>query len=215
MGQDNGYAGKVHAYEGLWGTGAAVVELIPDANAAQDQEFDEDDVDVYGGDRNVLSGSPSGSPAPQSPSPATPVAVPDPTGVRTDAAPKPVGPYPHARLSGDFLFVSGMGPRQPGTDAIPGGPVRDADGEPLDYDVAAQTRATIENIKTVLEAAGSSLAAVVDITCFLIDMDRDFATFNAVYREYFEKNGPTRTTLEVRALPTPIAVELKAVAKAP
>ena len=83
--------------------------------------------------------------------------------------------------------------------------MRTASGEPLDYDVAAQTRATIENIKTVLEAAGSSLDAIVDITCFLIDMDRDFATFNAVYREYFEKNGPTRTTLEVRALPTPIA----------
>lgn len=233
MGQDNRYAGTVHAYEGLWGTGAAVVELVPDAHAAADQEFDEDDVEVYGGDRNVLDSDPS---APPAPAPAAPVpavspsfaaapaaTVPSPRpapaasreDVRTSTAPKPVGPYPHARRFGDLLFVSGMGPRQPGTDAIPGGPVRDADGQPLDYDVAAQTRATIENIQAVLEAAGSGLEAVVDITCFLIDMDRDFATFNKVYGEYFAEIGPTRTTLEVRALPTPIAVELKAIARAP
>jgi 2-aminomuconate deaminase len=130
----------------------------------------------------------------------------------TDAAPVPVGPYPHARRVGDLIFVSGMGPRQPGTGAIPGGPVRGADGAPLPYDVAAQTRATIENIAAVLRAAGSSLDQVVDVSVFLIDMDRDFATFNLVYGEYFAAIGPTRTTVEVRALPTPIAVELKVIA---
>jgi 2-aminomuconate deaminase len=105
-----------------------------------------------------------------------------------------------------------MGPRQPGTDAIPGGPIRTADGQPRDYDVAAQTRATIENIAVVLEAAGSSLKDVVDVTVFLVDMDRDFATFNATYREYFTEIAPTRTTVAIRALPTPIAVELKVIA---
>ena len=133
--------------------------------------------------------------------------------VRTDTAPAPVGPYPHARRVGELLFLSGMGPRQPGTDAIPGGPIRDGEGNPLDYDVAAQTRAVIENIKRVLEAADARLEDVVDVLVFLVDMDRDFKTFNAVYREYFADIGPTRTTVAVRALPTPIAVELKVVAK--
>ncbi len=132
--------------------------------------------------------------------------------VVTNTAPKPVGAYPHARKVGPFLFVSGMGPRQPGTDEIPGGPIRDADGNPVDYDAAAQTHAVIQNIARVLEAAGSSLDAVVDCTCFLVDMDRDFASFNAVYAEYFRSIGPTRTTVAVRALPTPIAVELKVIA---
>lgn len=132
--------------------------------------------------------------------------------IRTDKAPAPVGPYPHARRVGDFLFISGMGPRQPGTDAIPGGPIRDADGNPLDYDVRAQTHAVIENISRVLEASGASLSDVVDCLCFLVDMDRDFADFNEVYREHFAHIGPTRTTVAVRALPTPIAVELKVIA---
>jgi 2-aminomuconate deaminase len=132
--------------------------------------------------------------------------------VRTDRAPAPVGPYPHARRVGDLLFVSGMGPRQPGTDEIPGGPIRDADGNPRDYDVAAQTAACIENIQRVIEDAGARFSDIVDVTCFLVDMDRDFATFNDVYRRYFAEVAPTRTTVAVRALPTPIAVELKVIA---
>ncbi len=132
--------------------------------------------------------------------------------IRTAAAPAPVGAYPHARRVGDLLFVSGMGPRQAGTDAIPGGPVRDRDGAPLPYDVAAQTRATIENIRAVLEAAGSRLEDVVDVTVFLTDMARDFKAFNQVYGELFAEIAPTRTTVQVYALPTPIAVELKAIA---
>jgi 2-aminomuconate deaminase len=105
-----------------------------------------------------------------------------------------------------------MGPRTPGTDEIPGGPIRDPDGRPRDYDVEAQTRSVVENVRAVLEAAGARLEDVVDVTVFLVDMQRDFQTFNRVYGEYFAAIGPTRTTVEVRALPTPIAVELKCVA---
>jgi 2-aminomuconate deaminase len=113
-----------------------------------------------------------------------------------------------------MLYLSGVGPRQPGTNAIPGGPVRDPSGEALPYDVEAQTRATIENVRAILEAAGSSLERVVDVTAYLIDMDRDFAGYNKVYAEYFTSVGATRTTLAIRALPTPIAVELKVIALA-
>ncbi|HHO53586.1 MAG TPA: RidA family protein [Deltaproteobacteria bacterium] len=136
----------------------------------------------------------------------------DLTTIHTDQAPAPVGPYPHARRVGPLIFVSGMGPRQPGTDTIPGGPIRDRAGQPLDYDVCAQTRATIENIRTVLVAAGSCLEDVVDVTAFLVDMDRDFDRFNRTYSELFGEIRPTRTTVAVRALPTPIAVELKVIA---
>ena len=133
---------------------------------------------------------------------------------RSDRAPEPVGAYPHARRVGDLLFLSGLGPRTPGTDEVPGGPVRDAQGRPLDYDAAAQTEAVIRNLKSVLEAAGSSIDKVLDVTCFLIDMDRDFAAFNEVYRNHFEGVGATRTTLAIDALPTPIAVEFKVIASA-
>jgi len=134
------------------------------------------------------------------------------SGVHSERAPAPVGPYPHARRVGDLLFVSGMGPRQPGTDAIPGGPIRDAAGAPLPYDVVAQTHATIENIRRVVEDAGARFEDIVDVTCFLVDMDRDFAAFNEAYRTHFDTVRPTRTTVAVRALPTPIAVELKVIA---
>lgn len=136
----------------------------------------------------------------------------DPHAVRSAGAPEPVGAYPHARRVGDLLFVSGMGPRQPGTNAIPGGPIRDAAGAPLPYDVAAQTRAVIENVRRVLQDAGSRLEDVVDVTVFLVDMDRDFRAFNEVYADHFADIAPTRTTVAVRALPTPIAVELKCIA---
>lgn len=228
MGQHNRYTGEVLGYGPLCGTGGAVVHLAPSAAAAGGHEFDEEDVDVYGGDRGVLDAGVKTSPAPSqvgaTKQQAVPAAAPAPAtvattvtargAVRTDAAPKPVGAYPHARRVGDFLFLSGCGPRQPGTDAIPGGPVRDAEGNPRDYDIRAQTHAVIENVRVILEAAGSSLERVVDVTSFLVDMDRDFAGYNEVYAEHFASIGPTRTTLAIRALPTPIAVELKVVALA-
>jgi 2-aminomuconate deaminase len=114
-----------------------------------------------------------------------------------------------------LLFLSGVGPRQPVTNAIPGGPIRDDDGQAQDYDVAAQTEAVIENVRRILKAAGSALEDVIDITVFLVDMDRDFKAYNAVYAKHFTAIGATRTTLAISALPTPIAVEFKVVARAP
>ena len=135
--------------------------------------------------------------------------------VNTDTAPAPVGAYPHARREGDLLFLSGVGPRQPGTNEIPGGPIRDAEGNRRNYDVKAQTEAVIENIRRILVAAGSCLEDVIDVTAFLVDMDRDFADYNDVYAKHFTPIGATRTTLAISALPTPIAVEFKVVARAP
>lgn len=221
-GAHNDHTGEVLAYAPVHGAGCAVVALRPRADGGGDREFDEDDVEVWGGPREVLDPAPAeaASPAPVARVGAPTVDVDDGGDARrvvaaADRAPKPVGPYPHARRVGDFLYVSGMGPRQPGTDAIPGGPIRDASGRPCDYDVAAQTHAVIDNLRRVLEAAGASLADVVDVTCFLVDMDRDFKAFNEAYAEHFAAIGPTRTTVAVRALPTPIAVELKAVAHLP
>lgn len=222
MGQHNRYAGEVLAYEALHGTGGAVVLLEPTPAGVGDKEYDEDDVDVYRGDRQVLTG-PDGAPvasarvAPSATVQSATKASPKPRQareIRTSAAPDPVGAYPHARRVGELIFVSGMGPRQPGTDAIPGGPIRDGHGQPLDYDAAAQTRAVIANIAAVLESVGSSLDRVFDVTCFLVNMDRDFEAYNAVYAEHFASIQAARTTVEVRALPTPIAVEMKVVALA-
>ena len=126
-------------------------------------------------------------------------------------APAPVGSYPHARRVGDLLFLSGIGPRQPGTDTIPG-VIFDEDGEVTGYEIEAQCRAVFENVRRVLEDAGSSWENLVDVTVFLTDIPNDFKTYNAVYAEYFADNAPCRTTVEVNRLPTPIAIELKCIA---
>ncbi|MCH8220396.1 MAG: RidA family protein [Proteobacteria bacterium] len=131
--------------------------------------------------------------------------------VRAGGAPKPMGAYPHARRVGDLLFLSGMGPRSPETDEIPG-LVLDDNGEILEYDMAAQCHAVFANVRSVLEAAGLGWGDLVDVTVFLTDMDRDFATFNRIYAEYFSDNQPCRTTVEINRLPTPIAIELKCIA---
>jgi 2-aminomuconate deaminase len=136
------------------------------------------------------------------------------TKVISKKAPEPVGPYPHARRVGDFIFVSGMGPRKPGSREIPG-VSQNGLGKVTSHDIEMQTRATIENIRTVLEDAGAGLEDIVDVSVFLTHMQQDFARFNKVYGEYFAKIGPTRTTVEVLSLPTPIAVELKVIAYKP
>ncbi len=130
----------------------------------------------------------------------------------SQTAPEPVGSYPHARRVGDLLFLSGVGPRKKGTKEIPG-VTFDADRNVVSYDVALQTHSVIENIRTVLQDSGLDLENLVDVQCFLTNMKQDFKSFNKVYGEYFSvETGPCRTTVEVGALPTPIAVEFKAIA---
>jgi 2-aminomuconate deaminase len=129
----------------------------------------------------------------------------------TRNAPTPVGHYPHARRVGNLLFLSGLGPRSPGGGPIPGvtlGP----DGQVVDHDIEIQCRAVFSNVRSVLEASGSSWAKLVDVTVFLTHMQRDFATFNRVWADHFSSDPPCRTTVEVTRLPTPIAIELKCVA---
>jgi 2-aminomuconate deaminase len=128
-------------------------------------------------------------------------------------APSPVGAYPHARRVGSLLFLSGIGPRDPGTNAIPGNAYF-ADGRLRDYDIAAQTHAVFANVRIVLEAAGARWDDLVDVTVYLTDMKHDFQAYNAIWTEYFPDpaKAPCRTTLGIIALPTPIAIELKCVA---
>jgi 2-aminophenol/2-amino-5-chlorophenol 1,6-dioxygenase alpha subunit len=188
MGEHNRYDGKVWEYQPVWGTGSAIVELTPSEKKLDfEKEFDEAPVSAF---------------APQ----------PSGTGLRThnvlaeemvitEKAPRPVGPYPHARRVGNLVFTSGIGPRRPGTHEIPSG-------------IEAQTRSCIENIRTILEEAGTSLEKVLDVTVYLTDMKRDFEAFNKVYAEYLGHVQPTRTTVGVDSLPTPISVELKVIAAA-
>lgn len=133
--------------------------------------------------------------------------------IRTDTAPQPVGTYPHARRVGDLLFLSGIGPRTPGSNAIPGNEYF-ADGRLRHYDIAAQTRAVFANVRAVLESSGAGWDQLVDVTVYLTDMAHDFNIYNAIWAEYFPDiaAAPCRTTLGITALPTPIAIELKCIA---
>ena len=129
-------------------------------------------------------------------------------------APEPVGAFPHAKRVGDLLFLSGIGPRTRGSKEIPGVTL-DAAGNIVSYDIETQCRAVFENVRLVLEDAGASWGDIVDVTVFLTDMKMDFPIYNRIYPEYFAgagKPNPTRTTVEVGALPTPIAIELKVIA---
>lgn len=126
-------------------------------------------------------------------------------------APEPVGLYPHARRVGELLFLSGVGPRERGTKAIPGVTLDEA-GNITDYDIEAQCRSVFTNVRLILEASGSSWDKLVDVTVFLTNMKDDFKTYNRIYAEYFEDNQPCRTTVEINCLPTPIAIELKCIA---
>jgi 2-aminomuconate deaminase len=136
--------------------------------------------------------------------------------IQTTAAPAPVGAYPHARRVGELLFLSGIGPRTPGSNVIPGN-VLAADGSLASYDIATQCRQVFANVRAVLEASGARWEDLVDVTVYLTDMARDFRTYNAIWAEHFPDpaRAPCRTTLGITALPTPIAIELKCVAAAP
>jgi len=227
-GNRNDLTGRVLAYEAIHGAGGAVVHVDPTPSGVGDKEYDEDDVEYFHGERGVLdSGNENENEAPRttpdeakqhaetSPGNGNGPALWDPTeaegSVNTESAPKPVGAYPHARKVGNMLFLSGVGPRQPGTNAIPGGPIHNEEGDPLDYDIKAQTHAVVDNVRRIVEEAGASMEQVVDVTTFLVDMKRDFAGYNEVWAETLGKVGPTRTTLAIDALPTPIAVEMKVI----
>ena len=131
--------------------------------------------------------------------------------LNSSKAPEPVGLYPHARRVGDLLFLSGVGPRERGTKKIPGVELNDS-GEIVSYDIETQCRSVFQNVRYIIEDAGSSWNKIVDVTVFLTNMKADFATYNRIYAEYFAENQPCRTTVEINSLPTPIAIELKVIA---
>ncbi len=131
--------------------------------------------------------------------------------LNSSKAPEPVGLYPHARRVGNLLFLSGVGPRERGTKKIPGVELDD-NGNILSYDIEKQCRSVFQNVRYILEDAGSSWDNLVDVTVFLTNMKDDFAIYNKLYAEYFKDNQPCRTTVEINKLPTPIAIELKCIA---
>ena len=120
--------------------------------------------------------------------------------IHSTRAPAPVGLYPHARRAGGLLFLSGIGPRRPGTNEIPA-------------TFEEQCRSVFDNVRTVLEDSGAKWEDLVDVIVFLTDMKKDFATYNRLYAEYFATNRPCRTTVEILSLPTAISIELKCIAE--
>jgi 2-aminomuconate deaminase len=131
--------------------------------------------------------------------------------ISTDNASKPLGAYPHARKAGNLLFLSGIGPRNPKDNSIPGLEL-DKDGTIVNYDIEAECHAVFANVKAVLQASGSNWDKIVDVTVFLTNMKKDFPVYNKIYGEYFKDVQACRTTVEVKSLPTPIAIELKVIA---
>ena len=131
--------------------------------------------------------------------------------IHSNKAPEPVGHYPHAKRVGNLLFLSGVGPREKGTKIIPGVTL-DETGNIASYDIEKQVRSVFNNIKNILEDAGSSWENMVDVTVYLTNMKDDFPTYNKLWAEYFAIDPPCRTTLEINCLPTPIAIELKVIA---
>ncbi len=212
LGEHNRYDGKVWDYQPVWGTGNAIVELTPNERKQMDweKEFDEGPAPTFATATPSGTGLETHNVLPEGPDVHSQSAMSSqedaPEIIRTEKAPRPVGPYPHARRVGGMLFLSGIGPRKPGTGEVPG--LLPGGG----HDIEIQTRAAIENVKTILEECGSSLEKVVDVAVYLTDMQGDFARFNEVYAEYFGRIQPTRTTVGVDSLPTPIAVELKVIA---
>ena len=131
--------------------------------------------------------------------------------VSSDNASKPLGAYPHARKAGNLLFLSGIGPRNPRDNSIPGLEL-DKEGNIIKYDIEAECHAVFANVRAVLEAGGSSWDKIVDVTVFLTHMNQDFPVFNKIYSDYFKDVQACRTTVEIKSLPTPIAIELKVIA---
>ncbi len=131
--------------------------------------------------------------------------------IKTDQAAQPLGAYPHARRVGNLLFLSGIGSRTAKDNSIPGLEL-DTEGNIIKYDIEAECHSVFANVKAVLEASGSSWDKIIDVTVFLTNMKKDFPVYNKVYAEYFTGVDACRTTVEVKSLPTPIAIELKVIA---
>ena len=131
--------------------------------------------------------------------------------VISSTAPEPVGLYPHAKKVGNLLFLSGIGPREKGQKKIPG-VEQDENGNIVSYDIEKQCHSVFKNVKAVLEESGSSWEKIIDVTVFLTNMKADFPAYNKLWAEYFSGNPPCRTTVEIKSLPTPIAIELKVIA---
>lgn len=131
--------------------------------------------------------------------------------IDSNTAPEPVGAYPHARRVGDFLFLSGVGPRKKNSKQIPGVTL-DENRNIVTYDIQEQCRSVFENVKVILEDSGAKWTDLVDVTVFLTNMKDDFKLYNEMWKEYFGENPPCRTTIEINCLPTPIAIELKCTA---
>lgn len=135
----------------------------------------------------------------------------DKNSINSQKAPEPVGLYPHAKRAGNLLFLSGVGPRERGTKKIPGVEL-DEKGNIISYDIETQCRSVFQNVKWILEEAGSSWDRLIDVTVYLTNMKDDFPVYNKLWAEYFKDTQPCRTTLEINCLPTPIAIELKCIA---
>lgn len=131
--------------------------------------------------------------------------------INTESAAKPLGAYPHARRVGNLLFLSGIGSRSSVDNSIPG-LEQDEHGNILKYDIEAESHSCFANVKAVLEASGSSWDKIVDVTVFLTNMKDDFPLYNKIYGDYFKDVQACRTTVEVKSLPAPIAIELKVIA---
>jgi len=129
----------------------------------------------------------------------------------TNEAEQPLGAYPHSRRAGNLLFLSGLGPRNPKDNSIPGLQL-DSGGNIIKYDIEAECHSVFANVKAVLEASGSSWANIIDVTVFLTNMKKDFPIYNRIYNQYFQDVQACRTTVEVKSLPTPIAIALKVIA---
>lgn len=131
--------------------------------------------------------------------------------INSSKAPEPVGLYPHAIRAGGMLYLSGVGPREPGSKKIPGVEL-DEKGNIVSYDIEVQCRSVFQNVKYILDDAGSAWNKLVDVTVFLTNMKKDFPVYNKLWSEYFKNSQPCRTTIEIKSLPTPIAIELKCIA---
>ena len=203
LGQTNDFKGEIYDYQPVWGTGSALVGLTPLKSNNSSMVIpsgtydDSNDLPLTKNNFEMVSNIISENTNSK---------------IFSKRAPEPVGAYVHARKAGNLLFLSGVGPRKLNSKTIPGVTL-DKHNNIVDYDIEKQTHSVIENVKTILEDSGSSLEKIVDIQVFLTDMAHDFKKFNEIYRQYFKEHLPCRTTVEVNALPTPIAVEFKVIAE--